>query len=245
MLENKVGFEAFRAKHGHFHLQLYRCREPGMRGPDPWICGGFGTNHSNEGMTPVQAGACADPGEISVLYSSANDHDGREVFTFPPGLGMKMGGDTGFNYFVLWTHYPDLSNLTDGWTPHSQMNMRIITRRPDDAAFPLVRNVVNTVFALEGSLPPHSDACVTGSYSPKDTPLSLVAIMTHSHEMTRRFQVWLWHKSGDKQVLFDSNHTVGNESMTVVDPEVPVAEGDRILTRCTYHNPTDNTVVVA
>lgn len=103
------------------HLQLYRCREPGMRGPDPWICGGYGTLGQREGVADAQAGACADHDEISLLYSSANDHEGREVFTFPPGNGMIMGGESGYDYFILWTHYPEVENLTYGWTRRSEM----------------------------------------------------------------------------------------------------------------------------
>lgn len=223
------------------HILVNRCREPGIVGPDPWICGIRA--HENEALPSyVQAGLCSDD-VVSNVYASLSDREDMQVFKFPPGTGVMMGGDTGYKYFVISTHYPDVSNLTDGWTQPSEVKIRIIPERSGDLSPPM-RNVVYRSFILAGSLPPHSESCVTGFYPVEKGSHSLIGVGPHSHDMSVRYQLWLWHKDGDKQIIVDSNQTSAIEGTVRLVNVLPLRDGDRFLLRCSYSNPLDETIVV-
>lgn len=45
--------------------------------------------------------------------ATEQDHLGPTYLT---GTGLKVGGDSGYNWIVMFTHYPELANFTNGMT---------------------------------------------------------------------------------------------------------------------------------
>lgn len=189
-----------------------------------------------------EAPICSDPDQINYLYASANDLEDRDVFAFPQGSGSRVGAGTGINYINVWVHIPNLSNLTDGWSPRSQMKFKIVTgtekEQPHSDAGSLILYVM-------GTIPPLSDGCVTGSYlvSELTDNVQATGLFPHSHAHGTRFQAWLLKKDGERVLLFDKS-TLGRERVYPFDP-IPVSTGDKFVVRCSYRNTLNETLLVA
>lgn len=232
-----VEAEILRTKHHHYHIFGNLCTEPGLHTPDPWICGG----QQIQGSHP-NAAACADPQEINIIYSSTNDvAEERDVIAFPRGTGMRVGGDTGLKYIVVWVHLPEIGNLTDGLTPWSQMKFKLISESGEktltEAGFLLM--------SVLGSILPLSNGCVTGSYVIKERiqAVNAVGVFPHTHNYGTRFQVWLVKKESKRIPLFDMK-TFGRETLYPIE-STPVSTGDKFVVRCSYRNTLNERLLVS
>ena len=226
------------------HAALFGCREPGYLataedGLDSlWHCP----------LAPGLQHATPKPGDLprrppcesltSGTYFYAWVQRARQRFELPPGIGYRVGGDSGINYIVLQGHFfPEPS------TP-DHLGMRV-TFAPA-AANPDMKRASVFVSATEGIIPAKPVVHFEGA-CPLKEPIAIhpVAYRVHAHAAGYSISGWQVTPATKTWRLIGRRSPQLPEDYTRIDHlNLTLRQGDVIATRCVYHNTRMTEIII-
>ena len=229
-----MDFEAVPAPNLHHHINLIKCKKPAYRPKTKgdsiaWDCGPMNRGTREETLPlAVECPEARDGLDYIFLWQGAPA--GQDGARFPPGVGQEVGGDTGYNTIVMVTHYPNLENLTNGWTGETGIRMKLV---PDDGHMKKV-DVLN--YQAMGLIAANSFGVVAGHHDlDEDVVIHPVFAYTHTHELALNVKLWSQDASGRQTVLLnvDPKSFMGYH---LIPEQVSLTAGDRISFACFYNN---------
>ena len=233
----------------HLHMTIVLCKAPGLRAA-AWDCGGtyFGTRQDDL-PSALECDRVRDNTTGSLYtYSYTNDLLENVGLKFPPGIGIQVGGTSGYNSMVMVNHYPSLANLTDGWTGRSSVTITLADRQQEDAAAAAAADGQVTMKAgtldlmTFGEVPPLSVASVSNSFLWHESiPITPFAYLTHSHAYAILDEVWRESPDGRRTPVLSQDPST--QLYYPIKKPVTITQGDRLVLSCTYNN-TDNEILV-
>ena len=212
------------------HLEIYRCAAPGATA-QVWDCGyTFTQRQANMTHAPFCAGG------FGKAIHTTNAYEPDLSFSFPPGVGFEVGGETGFHFFVLTAHFPRLMELPPGgWTGSPGFGLTLLQPEATDG------KIVNAGFfagIAQGFIEPHSVATVTGRYLiHENVSLHPVGVAMHTHAKAIRVSVWKSDAAQHTHMIHeqDPQHNQGFHTIPDSD-QITLTTGDSIEFSCTFNN---------
>ena len=216
----------------YHHLSVMTCKEPGVMAANKdqsavWNC----QLVDHVGVDPQfpSAPICAhweDVGYFNTLLYRSHGMD----LTLPPGVGFKVGPDTGYEYIVLVTHYPDHRNLTGGRTGKSEIRVRL---QRDDGH---MRSAGTLDLNSWGYADPGKEGRLRRSFV-TDEPVVMHPLSIHIHTHALGYRVELWHtrRQDGKSTLIGSGNPQVDTLYIPVDSRITIHPGDRLTFSCFYN----------
>jgi hypothetical protein len=170
--------------------------------------------------------------------------DGLNIgLKLPEGYGFRAGREDGYNYFVLGTHYPEVSGLSNGRTGVSELIVRMLPQIPKGV--PNKRKRVG-LFNLSawGLLPAFKQLPMNGSYVyDNPVPMTPIALLTHTHGKGRDFEFWRQTPDGTDELMWKQDPHNATYFLVPDHPLNTINEGDKLTVRCVFDN-TDSSVLL-
>lgn len=221
----------------YHHLNVYLCEEPGIKSPVPWDKFNWNCFGENE-ESSLPTGVICESQEFPMYATFDNKSIGLKL---PEGYAYRAGGDTGYKYIVLGTHYPKLSGLKNGRTGHSELVLRM--RHAD----PKKRSKRAGLFNLSawGLIPPLKVASMNGSYVyDQPIPMTPIALLTHTHAKAVDFEFWVETPAGERTVAWREDPSIMTYFLVPPNPLAAINMGDKLTVRCTYDNANSNSIII-
>lgn len=218
-------------------MTILLCKEPGSR-EKAWDCGESQFGQPINGMQKGRA--ClneeTDEGAALLTYTYTADQVEDVGLILPPHVGIHVAGTTGYKWIVLFTHYPDKSNLTDGWSKNSSMS---VTFSED---VPLMESRSLTLITY-GNILPHTISPVVGSLVwEEEMAMHPFAYFVHSHEHALRDWVYSKdHDTGGISRLIDQ--TPADQRYKNLTG-ITIRPGDSIFFGCLFNNTGDQVLEI-
>jgi hypothetical protein len=70
----------------------------------------------------------------------------------------------------------------------------------------------------------------------------LFSASPHAHKLAQHMKFSVLKASGERIVMFDGSFTFEEQQAYALNPMVQLETGDKVITTCTYENPTDRAV---
>ena len=223
----------------HIHMNVIKCREPGVRvttGSETpvWDCGT--RNHEAREHSLLLANECASiPDAIEYMFLNQGNDTSRGAIKFPPGVGYHVGGDSDRNYIILLTHYP--KKPEKGYTGLSEIMMELTTG--EDGMKP----VGYANLGVRGFVPPLSLGKTVGSRL-LDQPIRMHLLFAspHAHGMAVNHWMLIRDKEGRDTPIVDQDARIDPYYRRLGD--VIVVKGETIVYGCVFKNETPDLIRV-
>lgn len=208
-------------------MTVLLCKEPGSQAR-MWDCGEsqFGQPLHGLAKGPACLNEKTDESAALLTYSYVAQQTERVGIQFPPGVGIQLGGSSGYNWIVLFTHYPHHKNLTNGWTAESSMTVRM----QEKAGMKQVRTMT---FVAYGDVPPRSVATVNGTMVWQEPAFVPFAFNVHSHEHAIIDQLFKTGPDGHQSLVLRQD-PIDQRYKPISG--IVINTGDRIDWECEFNN---------
>ena len=213
----------------HHHLNVYLCQKPGIRSTVPfdelvWNC--FGKNVQPD----LPSGTICEGQELPMFATFDNKSIGLRL---PHGFAFRAGGQTGYEYVVLGTHYPQVRGLINGRTGHSELVLRMSPHSSGKAT----KRVGLFNLSAWALIPPQRVASMSGSYV-YDQPIAMtpIALLTHTHAKGMDFEFWRQSAAGNRSLVWKQDPSQETYFLVPPHPLPAIRMGDKLTVRCTYNN---------
>lgn len=223
------------------HLDIFGCSAPGSPElhDDPdyvWDCG-----HGRFQETPYERGTVCVHGENpSLIYGFVSD---VPELVLPEGTGLKIGGNSGFNYIVSQTHYQPHAH------PHSS----------HDSQFDSSGVIMDVVSGHNHGITRLADVFTFNSVRPVPVGFSRQTVkcrikedkiihpfkyLAHTHDLGVKVGVHLLPGGdGTRTILIgEVNPQEPQVYRPVEDDSLTIRRGDVMMSRCEYNNTRNETV---
>jgi len=177
-----------------------------------------------------------------ILYGAAREHvvgwaPGKEHNApLPADVGLDMPGGS----FTLDMHYNNLQGASEEGD-NSGLEVCVLKKehfRPKTAG-------VYTRFATFAiSIPPHAtDHTITATCNvTMSQPVTLLTASPHAHTFANHMKFTVQRASGETLLMHEGAFSFEEQGTVELKAPVELKEGDKVITTCTYTNPTDKTV---
>lgn len=223
-----------------FHYGFIACSEPGYTATgeqEAWNCM-QNTQWNRIRPVPglVSAGWCAPDSQSETLFQYQGGAGEETAMRSPPGTGFAVGGDTGFQWLVLYSHFPYGSS--DNMTTDSSLQVTTKTVTSDSSKQSVsMRGWHQILMEAKGVIGAHSTGWVQGYYTiDEDVTLHLVQLYIHFHRRFIRSQTYIIRALDGSQQLI-SQQDVDYKGMIDLTPNnLTMSRGDKLMTRCWIDN---------
>lgn len=156
---------------------------------------------------------------------------GTNAFYFPDGVATKIekGQQVLINLHLFNFSDQELSGVS---------GTEIIAADPADVDFEAEALMVSE---FELDLPPQQETTVTGS-CPMNGDVNLISASPHMHVLGTHFKLVAESSIMGDVAMLDEAYNFDEQTITVMNPEIPMQEGDHVRIECTYNNTTDQPV---
>ena len=225
----------------YHHFNVYLCKQPGIRSDLrfnqlDWNC--FGDDFAYEPELPN--GTICESDELP-MFASFDNNEHNIGLRLPDGFGFKTGGDTGYNYVVMATHYPEVRRLENGRTGLSELTLRLVPGHQNRET----KRVGLFNLSAWGFIPPRSVTSMNGSYVyDQSVPMTPIAILAHTHSRGLDFEFWLTSEDGKKFLVWKQDP---NRDMFFHIPPHPlpaIRDGQTLTLRCVFNNTLPSKLVI-
>jgi hypothetical protein len=153
----------------------------------------------------------------------------------PPDVGMYLPAET----MTLNMHY---NNVTGTQEEKDKSGVEICVLRK--AHFrPKMAAVTMSLVAPQINIPAHSvDYPVTGTCAHTGGPVQLLSASPHAHRNATHMKFTLKKASGETIVMHDKPFNFEEQTTEPIIPGLVVANGDMVITTCTFNNDTDQVI---
>jgi hypothetical protein len=151
----------------------------------------------------------------------------------PADVGMNLAGGS----LTLDMHY---NNLLGDQSEPDNSGVEICALNPEN--FREKTGAVFTGFTrLALYIPAHStDVDMTGQCTvTTTTPVTLMTVSPHAHTLAHHMRFSVKRASGEEIVMHDGAFAFEEQQSYVLSPMIQLQTGDKVITTCTYDNPTD------
>lgn len=168
---------------------------------------------------------------------------GADPYDMPPGVGFRVGGDTGYEFLVLRVHFKSVQDfLSRGQDPMSgQAGLSLIMSTPTPGQ--VIKTAGSMSVGARGLLPPHQVTNVEGAMKMTD-PVSFhpFAIQSHTHSLGLAVTTWKVSPDGQWTLIARRNPQRPEIWKPIPDKGLIVNPGDIVAVRCTFNNTQSHVV---
>jgi len=159
-----------------------------------------------------------------------------ESAPLPADVGMNLAGGN----LTLDMHYNNL--LGKEAEPDNSGVEICVLKKANFRKYTAAVHMGFTQFAI--SIPPHStNVAITGQCTVSgNTPVTLITASPHAHTLARHMKFSVQKANGQMVVMHDAPFDFNEQQAYALTPTVQLAAGDKVITTCTFDNPTDRTV---
>jgi len=167
------------------------------------------------------------------LFGWAPGKDNNEPL--PPDVGVFLPSGR----MTLDVHY---NNVTGTQMERDASGVEICVL--EKAHFrPKTATVTNRLTQTLISVPPRTvDMDVTGTCRHTGAPVRLLSASPHAHKNAHHMTFTVEKANGQKITMHDDAFNFEEQTVYPMTPPVVIEAGDRIITTCTFSNPTDRTI---
>lgn len=208
------------------HLNIIACPTPGVTGVSVWDCGATGESNPLPGYK--RGKYCAEgETEFPVFANSAYNNYSMGL-TLPPGTGIKLNG---YHSLVLVAHYPNHTQLHDGFTGVSGVQIKLQEDNDNSLAKVGILNLI-----VWGTIPAKTTTRITGIFTIDElVVIKLIAANFHTHELTREILMNKIDSNNNKTLVMklEAQHDLRHH---YVHNNITLRNGDKIEYSCLVHN---------
>lgn len=242
-----VGFQPNASATKVHHILIYGCSVPGKYMRDTpnhvWECGEMNlvAGSSPENSPYDQGPVCGQGEKTTILFGWALDAPAIEL---PPGVGFRIGGNSGIDYLVLQVHYGNTTifRQSEDITDDSGIVLETVSG-PDHGITKLagIYLLLSYGYVPQG-ITKHEMECQMN----EDKIIHPFRFRTHTHKLGTKVAAFKKPSHNHHEQILIGEHDPQQPQMfyPVGDKTMTIGKGDRIYAYCDFNNNRGQTVMI-
>lgn len=192
--------------------------------------------------SPYDKGSICAPGaKQTILFGWALD---APAISLPPGVGFKIGGDSGFNYLVLQVHYASAKAFLADPEMTDSSGIILHTKSGKNTGINKLAGIyllASYGYVTEGHSN-HSMECIMQ----EDKVLHPFRFRTHTHKLGVKVAGYRVPAEDSSNMILIGEHDPQKPQMfyQVEDSGLTVRKGDHVYAYCEYNNTRGRTIYI-